>query len=104
MTMQGYNNVSLSNFDILVLTTTTNTQSSTLYSFRLMSNGSLTISGSNRYTSADLYIVGDDITINAITLLSTNYINGPNPTIFIQAQGNLMFTQPVTLSGGNILF
>ena len=68
--------------------------------------GDVSISGStNKYFCRDLLVkAGRDVNINFLTMLLTNYMKRPTPSVNIQAKGALVFSEAVSLGGGNMLF
>jgi hypothetical protein len=68
--------------------------------------GDVTISGStNKYFCRDFLVkAGQDIKINFLTMLLINYMKRPTPSVNIQAEGALVFSEAVSLGGGNMLF
>lgn len=73
------------------------------YSLRFISQGEILFSGKNKYVADNLYMAGKDVTVNAITLLITNYNNGPYVNVYIQSTNKLTFTEETNISGGRIL-
>ena len=59
--------------------------------------------GTNRFMCNDLSIKsGLNMDILSMTLLISNYENGPNPSVYIESMKDLSFIENNVLSGGNI--